>query len=128
MFRGSHLVSTLVAASLLGALSACGGSSDSAQSGPGLSCTNYALHGSGKYHNEVSVQVEVRNSSPHPARYAVGVALTVSHGGPQDPAATSVTVYGLVPSRASSELSRKVLTAATVQRCRVTQITQLGPA
>jgi hypothetical protein len=128
MFRGNRLVSSLVAASLAGgALSACG-SSDSAQSGPGLSCTNYALHGTGNYHNEVSVQVKVSNSAPRPARYAVDVTLTAGHDGPQDAAATRVTIYGWVPSHASSELGRKVLTAGTVQSCRVTGITQLGPS
>jgi hypothetical protein len=122
MFRGTRLVSSLAVASLATALSACG-SSDSAAAGPGLSCTNFALHGSGKYHNEVAIRVQVSNSSGQSARYAVGVALTAS----QD-AATRVMIYGPVASHASAELDRKVLTTAAVKRCRVTQITQLGPS
>jgi hypothetical protein len=121
VLRGWRLAGLLAAVTLAGALSSCG-SSDSAQSAPGLSCTNYALHGAGKYHNELSVRVEVSNSTTQLARYAIGVALTGSGGAP----ATNVTINGSVASHRSAELSRKVLTADTVQRCRVTRTTRLS--
>ena len=123
MLRSYRLVSLLVAVALVGALSACGGSALPAGS---ASCTNYALHGAGKYHNEVSVRVEVSNSTAHPARYAVDVALTAGRGAPADAASTHVTIHGSVAAHASAELGRKVLTADPDQRCRVIRITRLS--
>jgi hypothetical protein len=123
VLRDHRLVSLLAAVALAGALSSCG-SSNSAQSAPGLSCINYALHGAGKYHNEVSVRVKVSNSTTHLARYVVEVALTASHDGPGDAPSTHVTIHGSVASHTSAELGRKVLTADAVRRCRVTRITQ----
>jgi hypothetical protein len=125
VLRGCRLAAFLAALTLAGALSSCGGS-DTAQSAPGLSCTNYALHGTGKYHDEVSVSVKVSNSTTHLARYAIDVALTASHDGPGDAPSTHVTIHGSVASHASTELSRKVLTAGPVQRCRVTRTTRLS--
>jgi hypothetical protein len=125
VLRGYRLAALLAAVTVAGALSSCGGS-DSAQSAPGLSCTNYALHGTGKYHDEVSVSVKVSNSTTHLARYAIDVALTASHDGPGDAPSTHVIIHGSVASHASTELSRKVLTADPVQRCRVTRTTRLS--
>lgn len=125
VLRGHRLAALLAAVTVAGALSSCG-NSDAAQSAPGLSCTNYALHGTGKYHDEVSVSVKVSNSTTHVASYAIDVALTASHGGPGDPPATHVTIHGSVASHASAELSRKVLTAGPVQRCRLTRTTRLS--
>ena len=122
---GYRLTPLLVAVALASALSACG-SSDSVVSGQGIRCGNYALQGSGKFRNEVSVQVEVRNPTAHPARYAVDVALTQSHGEHGDAAAMHVTIHGSVASHASAELARKVLTARAIRRCRVTRTTRLG--
>ena len=124
--RGYRPVSLLVAVTLAGALSACGGSS-SVRSSPGVTCTNYALYGAGSYHNEVSVRVEVSNSTAHPARYAIAVELTTSsHGGSGGASSARVTIRGSVPSHASAELGRKVLTAGPVQRCRAARITRLS--
>src|SRR5260370_42172022 len=79
--RGYRPVSLLVAVTLAGALSACGGSS-SVRSSPGVTCTNYALHGTGRYHNEGSVPGEGSNSTAPPARHAIARELTTSsHGG-----------------------------------------------
>ena len=121
--RAHRMAALLVASGLAGTLSACGGGSDAAQSAPGLSCVNYALQGSGVYHNEVSVRVDVRNATTHRARFVVRVDLTSSGG---QPASGHVTINGSVASRASAVLARKVLTADRVQSCRVSRIIRLG--
>ena len=64
--RGYRRASFVAAFILIGAVSACGGNSDAAQSAPGLSCVNYALKGSGKFHNELAVQV--RSTIPPPGQ------------------------------------------------------------
>jgi uncharacterized protein (DUF58 family) len=123
--RAYSMAGLLVMVSLAGALGACG-SSNAARSAPGLRCTNYALQGTGAYHNEVSVQVDVSNSTTHPARYAVRVDLTTSGDRPGSVPSVHVTINGSVASRASAVLARKVLTADRVQGCRVTRIIRLG--
>jgi hypothetical protein len=122
---GYRLTPLLVAVALASVLSACG-SSNSVVSGQGIRCGNYALQGSGKFRNEVSVRVKVSNPTAHPARYAVDVALAGSHGEHGDAAAINVTIHGSVASHASAELARKVLTARAIRRCRVTRVTRLG--
>jgi hypothetical protein len=121
-YRGASFVAALI---LIGTVSACGGNSNAVQSAPGLSCVNYALRGSGKFHNELSVRVKIRNSAFRPARYAVDVDLTTSHdavaGGH-----SHVMIYGSVASRTSAELARKVLTTDKVQRCQLTQVRRIG--
>jgi hypothetical protein len=122
--RGYRRASFAAAFILIGAVSACGGNSDAAQSAPGLSCVNYALHGSGKFHNELAVQVKIHNSASQAALYVVDVDLTTSH----DPAAggdSHVKIHGSVASRTSAELARKVLTTDKVQRCRVIKVTRI---
>jgi hypothetical protein len=122
--RGYRRAGFVAAFILIGAVSACG-SSDAAQSAPGLSCVNYALQGSGKFHNELAVQVKIHNSTSRAALYVVDVDLTTSH----DPAAggdSHVKIHGSVASRTSAELARKVLTTDKVQRCRVTKVTRIG--
>jgi hypothetical protein len=126
MPRAYRMAGLLVAAGLAGTLSACGGGSDAAQSAPGLSCVNYALQGSGAYHNEVSVKVNVRNATTHRARYVVRVDLTSSGGQPASGPSGHVTINGSVASHASAVLARKVLTADRVQSCRVSRIIRLG--
>lgn len=124
VLHGYRLTSSLVALILAGALSACG-SSTSVQASPGVSCSNFPLNGTGKYHNEESVRVEVSNSTAHSARYAIDVDLTASHDGPGDaPTTMVVTIHGSLASHASGELGRKLLTGDPIQRCRVTRITQ----
>lgn len=125
MLLGYRLTPLLVAVTLASVLSACG-SSNSVVSGQGIRCSNYALQSSGKFRNEVSVRVKVSNSTAHPARYAIDVALAGSQGEHGDAAATRVTIHGSVASHASAELSRKVLTARAIRRCRVTRTTRLG--
>lgn len=123
MMRGYCLARGLVAVAAMGVLSACG-SSGPVSASPGLSCSNYALHGTGLYHNEESVRVEVSNSTGHATRYAIDVTLTGSGAGTARPPATLVTVSGAVASHASGLLGRKVLTTGPIQRCRVTRITR----
>ena len=125
VWRGYRMVSLLVTVGLAGALSACGGS-DAAKSAPGLSCINYALHGTSAYRNEVSVRVAVSNSTTHLAHYAVRVDLTTSRDQRGSARSVHVTINGSVASRASAVLARKVLTADRVQGCRVARIIRLG--
>ncbi len=87
-----------------------------------MSCTNYAIHASGKYHDEVWVRVNVSNATTQPRRYAVDVAL--SAGQAAGPGCTHVTVTGLVAANTSAELGRKVLTTDAVQRCRITRLSR----
>jgi hypothetical protein len=120
--RGYSLASILVAIVAASLLSACG-SSGPVSASQGLTCSNYALHGTGNYRNEESVRVEVSNSTGHAAIYAVGVALTGARNGNAPASSTVVTVSGAVASHASGLLGRKVLTTGPIQRCRVTHIT-----
>jgi hypothetical protein len=123
--RGYRRASIVAAFILIGTISACGGNSNAAQSAPGLSCVNYALHGSGRFHNELAVQVKIQNSTSRPARYTVDVDLTISPGAAAD-GHSHVMIYGSVPSRASAELARKVLTTDKVQRCRLAKVSRIG--
>ena len=122
--RGYRRAGFIAALILIGAVSACG-NSNAAQSAPGLSCVNYALTGSGKFHNELAVHVKIHNSTSRAALYVVDVDLTTS----QDPATgghSHVEIHGSVASRTSAELARKVLTTDKVQQCRVTKVTRIG--
>jgi len=49
------LASPLAAAILVSAATACGGGAASSTSAASVSCSNYAIHGTGKYHDEVWV-------------------------------------------------------------------------
>jgi hypothetical protein len=125
--RSYRWASVVAAAFLLvGAVSACGGDPNAAQSAPGLSCVNYALHGSGKFHNELSVHVKIHNSASRPVRYVVDVALTSGGAATSGARSAHVTIHGSVASRASADLARKVLTTDKVQRCRVAKVTRIG--
>lgn len=118
--RTHRLARMLAVCVLAGAASGCGSSSQPT-SAPGVSCTNYPIHASGKYRDEVAVQVAVSNATSSPARFVVTVDLASSKA-PGDGTATQVTIYGLVASHSSAELSRKVLTTGPVQRCRITKL------
>lgn len=123
VLRGYSLVSVLVAAAAASLLSACG-SSGPASASPGLTCSNYVLHGTGNYRNEESVRIEVTNSSAHAALYAIDVTLTGKGNGTSKASTTTlVMVSGAVASHASGLLGRKVLTTEPIQQCRVTHIT-----
>jgi hypothetical protein len=103
-----------LAAVVLSVVTACGGAASTASAST-VSCTNYAIHGSGKYHDEVWVQVSVSNTSSKSANYVVDVNLTP---------ATRITITGLVTANSSAELSRKVLTVSQVQHCQITRLSQ----
>lgn len=113
----------LMAAILVSVVSACSGSSATTGTSSGVSCTNYAIHASGRYHDEVWVRVTVSNATTQPRHYAIEVALIVRASHP-DAASPNVTVNGLVPANSSAELGRKVLTTQAVQRCRVTRLSR----
>jgi hypothetical protein len=115
-------VGALAAVIMVCVATACGGSA-STTSGPSVSCANYVIHGTGKYHDEVWVRVSVSNTTSAAGNYVVDVDLT----GP-DPAGatpdTHVTITGLVPAGASAVLSRKVLSTSKVQHCQITRLTR----
>jgi hypothetical protein len=126
VLRGYRLAGLLVAVILAGAVGACGQSA----SGPtftgasGVSCTNYAIHASGRYHDEVSVRVKASNATARTALFAVDVAMTVSRPGRTAAPTAHVTIDGPVPSRSSLELGHKVLTVGPVSHCRVTRVSR----
>ncbi len=122
MVRGYWLVG-LAAAVLTSAVSACGAST-AATGASGVSCTNYAIHASGKYHDEVWVRVNVSNPTTQPAHYAVDVDLSIRKSQPGPAPAMHVTISGLVAANTSAALGRKVLSTDAVQRCRVTKLSR----
>lgn len=122
VFPGWRTTAGLLAmAGLAGVLSGCGGS-DAVRSDPGSSCVNNAITGSGQYHNEVSVRVNVSNPATHRALYSVRMDLTTT--GSASP--VRLTITGPVASHGSTVLARKVLTAGPVRACHVDRIVRLG--
>ena len=119
------LASPLAAAILVSAAAACGGVAASSTSAASVSCSNYAIHGTGKYHDEVWVQVSVSNTAIQPVNYTIGVDLTVADPAGSGTPAMHVAITGLVAAKTSAELSRKVLSTGQVRHC---QITHLSPA
>ena len=118
----NRLVGALAAVIMVTAVTACGGSA-STTSAPSVSCANYAIHGTGKYHDEVWIRVSVSNTTSAAGNYVIGVDLT----GPDPGGATldtHVTITGLVPAGASAVLSRKVLSTSKVQHCQITRLTR----
>jgi hypothetical protein len=124
--RGHRPAVLLVTVVLAGTVTACGHSAATPTSTgvAGVSCTSYALHGNGRYHDEVSVSVQASNATARSARFAVDVQLSVSRPSRADVTATDVTIHGSVASRSSGELGRKVLTSGTVKQCRVTRVSR----
>jgi hypothetical protein len=124
--RGCRPVILLVTVALAATVAACGHSAAAPTSSgiAGVTCTSYALHGNGRYHDEVSVSVQASNSTARSARFAVAVQLSVSHPSAADVTATEVTVRGSVASRSSGKLGRKVLTSGPVRQCRVTRVSR----
>jgi len=118
-----RLASPLAAVILVGAATACGGGSASTTSASSVSCANYALHGTGKYRDEVLVRVSVSNTTSAGGHYVIDVDLTGSDppGAAPD---THVTITGLVPAGSSAVLSRKVLATSQVQHCQITRLTR----
>lgn len=124
MSRGYRWTGLLAAVTLAGALGACGDSTSAAGSSRvlGVSCTSYALHANGKYHDEVSVLVKVSNSTTRTVRYAIDVEMSVSHPNAKDAPARKMTIDGSVASHTSAELGHKVLMPDPVKQCRVTRV------
>jgi hypothetical protein len=120
MRRSSTAVASLLsAAALTGALTACS-SSASGMSAPSVSCTNFAIHGAGKYHDEVQILVSVSNTTPQPVTDTIDVDLTMAGSAGSGTPAMRVAITGLVAARSSADLSRKVLSVGQVQHCRIT--------
>lgn len=128
-FPGNRLSGILVAVILAGTTGACG-SSTSDSAGPpssdvvGVTCSNYVIHDNGPYEDEVSVRVEVHNSTSSTARYAIDVEMVSSEPGRGAALPGRVTIDGSVTSHSSVELGHKVLTSRPVSRCRVTQVSR----
>jgi hypothetical protein len=123
MLRRHYLSGLAAGIVTVGAISACG-SSAPATGATGATCTNYAIHASGKYHDEVWVRVNVANSTTKPAEYSIEVDLSAPGSDPVTAAATTVTIVGLVPAKTSAQLGRKVLTTADVESCRVARLSR----
>jgi hypothetical protein len=119
VLRGRILIGLAVSAVATGLVAGCS-STPAAVSAPSVRCTNYVIHGSGKFHDEVWVQVSVTNSTSNPTRYAITAELLGPHAGPGAAAALHTTVDGLVAANSSAVLARKVLTVAPVKNCLVT--------
>lgn len=118
-------IAVVIFVSAVSAVTACsGGGSGSTTSAPAVTCANYAIHGSGKYTDEVLVRVSVSNTTSQPANYTVGVGLTLADPAGSAAPVTKVTITGLVAAKSSSELSRKVLTVSQVQHCQITGLSQ----
>jgi hypothetical protein len=129
MLRRHHLSGLAAAIVTVGAISACGSSAPGASAtgatgATNVTCTNYAIHASGKYRDEVSVRVNVANPTTKPAEYSIEVALTAPGSDPVAASATTVTIVGLVPAKTSAQLGRKVLTTAEVKSCRVVRLSR----
>jgi hypothetical protein len=121
MRRSSTAVAGLLcAAALAGALAACG-SPASSPSAPSVSCANYAIHGTGKYHDEVQIRVSVSNTTAQPVTDTVDVDLTMADSAASGTPTLHVSLTGLVAAKSSADLSRKVLSVGKVQHCRITR-------
>src|SRR5215468_11504869 len=119
------LASPLAAVILIGAATACGGGGSApATSAPSVSCTNYALHGTGRYHDEVAVRVSVSNTTSAAGHYVIDVDLTGADPAGAAAPDTHVTITGLVPAGSSAVLSRKVLATSQVQHCQITRLSR----
>jgi hypothetical protein len=118
-----YLLLGLTAAALASTVSACSDPPPKTAASD-VSCTNYAIHASGNYHDEVWVRVNVSNSTTHPARYAIEVDLSVGNSQAGAGLTRQVTISGLVAAKTSAELGRKVLTTDAVKRCRVTGLSR----
>jgi hypothetical protein len=120
----TKLASPLVAVILVGAAAACSDPASSSATASSVSCTNYAVHGTGKYHDEVWVQVSVSNTTTNPVNYTVNVNLAAAdQAGSADPA-MQVAITGLVAAKTAAELSRKVLSVSQVNHCQITHLSQ----
>jgi hypothetical protein len=119
-----NVVGLAAAVTLVGAVSGCSGAAR-ATGASTVSCANYAIHASGRYHDEVWVRVNVSNSASRPAHFSIDVNLSVSPSvAASAPAPIQVTVSGLVPAGTTAELGRKLLTTSLVQRCRITRLSR----
>ena len=120
--KGKLAVGPLAATLLAIAASACSNGSPGESPASSVTCTSYAVHGTGAYHDEVQVKVSVSNSSSAAADYQADVIMTL--GGPAVGGDMHVPVTGLVPAKASGTLTRKVLTVGTAQHCTISRLTR----
>ena len=113
----------LVAGILITGAAGCGSSPSGKATGPSVTCTSFPIHGTGTYHDEVQVQVEVSNRTGSPADYQAEVIITLA-GEAAANGPMHVMVSGLVPAGSSAVLSRKVLTAGKALHCTVGKLSQ----
>jgi hypothetical protein len=111
---------------LFGALSACDSSrAVGTPSGDirSVSCGNYRIHANGKSYYEVSVHVDVHNSTGRSAVYVVDVEMDPRPAGRTSFRHRDVAVRGSVSSQSSAELGHKVLTTYAVT-CKVARVSR----
>lgn len=87
-----------------------------------VTCSSYPIHGSGRFHDEIWVRVQVANRTGQPAHYTVDVELNLLHANPSAVSSTDAIVSGLVAANSSNELGRKVLTTDAVSQCRIVRV------
>jgi hypothetical protein len=112
------LTAALIAA---GMLTSCADSSHVGATAS-VTCSSYAIHGSGTFRDEIWVRVQVANRTSQPAHYTVDVELNLVHADPGAVSSTNATVSGLVSANSSAELGRKVLTTDAVSQCRIVRV------
>jgi hypothetical protein len=86
-----------------------------------VTCASYPIHGTGAFHDEVQVQVNVSNSASTPANYLADVTVTLAGSAA---GTVQVSVSGLVPAGSSGTLSRKVLTTSKARSCAISRLSQ----
>jgi hypothetical protein len=87
-----------------------------------VTCNSYPIHGSGRFHDEIWVRVQVANRTGQPAHYTVDVELNLLHADPSAVSSADALVSGLVAANSSAELGRKVLTTDAVSQCRIVRV------
>jgi hypothetical protein len=124
MSTGVRLMAGLLAVSVLvTTAAACSSSPSGKPLSSNVTCTSYPIHGSGAFHDEVQVQVDVSNSTASSADYVADVSMTLA-GGAAAGAPVHVMVSGLVPAGSSAVISRKVLTASKALHCKISGLSR----
>jgi hypothetical protein len=119
--RGRSLTGLTAALILAAMVTSCADSSHAGQTSS-VTCNSYAIHGSGRFQDEIWVRVQLANRTSQPAHYTVDVELDLRHADPGAVSSTDAMVSGLVAANSSAELGRKVLTTDAVSQCRIVKV------
>lgn len=119
--RGRSLTGLTAALIVTAMITSCADSSHAGATSSVI-CNSYAITGSGTFHDEIRIRVQVANRTSQPAHYAIDVELDLRHADPSTASSTDVVVSGLVAANSSAELGRKVLTTDAVSQCRIVRM------